>query len=182
MYRIPKYPQFLSLVDRAKAAFQNLKKCFKQEEEWIKEINWIANKSQINQIFTRRIKSYLKKDSPSTSFIFCITLLNATFSSRLWNNSRGHIILFLLLDSIYVNLMTDDFKIIVKYRRKIFAKYRHLSPSGNRALYNPERFPFSLFHVTKGGLLFAYSNFFNTSFWNISTNMLFARHTCCYRW
>ena len=37
-------------------------------------------------------------------------------------------------DSIYVNLMTDVFKIIVKYRRKIIAKYRHLSPSGNRAL------------------------------------------------
>ena len=31
-------------------------------------------------------------------------------------------------DSIYVNLMTDVFKII--------AKYRHLSPSGNRALAN----------------------------------------------
>ena len=38
-------------------------------------------------------------------------------------------------DLIYVNLMTDVFKIIVKYRRKIIAKYRHLSPSGNRALY-----------------------------------------------
>ena len=37
-------------------------------------------------------------------------------------------------DSIYVNLMTDVFKIIVKYRRKIIAKYRHLLPSGNRAL------------------------------------------------
>ena len=37
-------------------------------------------------------------------------------------------------DLIYVNLMTDVFKIIVKYRRKIIAKYRHLSPSGNRAL------------------------------------------------
>ena len=36
------------------------------------------------------------------------------------------------LDSIYVNLMTDVFKIIVKYRQKIIAKYRHLSPSGNR--------------------------------------------------
>ena len=34
---------------------------------------------------------------------------------------------------IYVNLMTDVFKIIVKYRRKIIVKYRHLSPSGNRA-------------------------------------------------
>ena len=39
-------------------------------------------------------------------------------------------------DSIYVNLMTDVFKIIVKYRREIIAKYRHLSPSGNRALIN----------------------------------------------
>ena len=37
-------------------------------------------------------------------------------------------------DSIYMNLMTDVFKIIVKYRRKVIAKYRHLSPSGNRAL------------------------------------------------
>ena len=37
-------------------------------------------------------------------------------------------------DSIYVNLMTDVFKTIVKYRRKIIAKCRHLSPSGNRAL------------------------------------------------
>ena len=37
-------------------------------------------------------------------------------------------------DLIYVNLMTDVFKIIVKYRQKIIAKYRHLSPSGNRAL------------------------------------------------
>ena len=30
--------------------------------------------------------------------------------------------------------MTDVFKIIVKYRRKSIAKYRHLSPNGNRAL------------------------------------------------
>ena len=37
-------------------------------------------------------------------------------------------------DLIYVNLMADVFKIIVKYGRKIIAKYRHLSPSGNRAL------------------------------------------------
>ena len=36
-------------------------------------------------------------------------------------------------DSIYMNLMTDVFKIIIKYRRKIIAKYRHLSPCGNRA-------------------------------------------------
>ena len=33
------------------------------------------------------------------------------------------------------NLMTDVLRIIVKYRRKIIAKYRHLSPSGNRALW-----------------------------------------------
>ena len=37
-------------------------------------------------------------------------------------------------DLIYVNLMTNVFKIIVEYRQKIIAKYRHLSPSGNRAL------------------------------------------------
>ena len=30
--------------------------------------------------------------------------------------------------------MTDVFKIIVKYRRKIIAKYRYLSPSVNRVL------------------------------------------------
>ena len=36
-------------------------------------------------------------------------------------------------DLIYVNLMTDVFKIIIKYRQKIIAKYRHLSSSGNRA-------------------------------------------------
>ena len=37
-------------------------------------------------------------------------------------------------DLIYVNLMTGVFKIIIKYRRKIIVEYRHLSPSGNRAL------------------------------------------------
>ena len=36
-------------------------------------------------------------------------------------------------DLIYVNLMTGVSKITVKYRRKIIANYRHLSPSGNRA-------------------------------------------------
>ena len=36
-------------------------------------------------------------------------------------------------DSIYVNLMADVFKIIVKHRRKIVGKYRHLLPSENRA-------------------------------------------------
>ena len=35
-------------------------------------------------------------------------------------------------DLIYVNLMTDVFKIIVKYRRKVITKYRDLSPTGNR--------------------------------------------------
>ena len=115
-------------------------------------------------MLTRRIKSYMKKDSLSASFVFCIKLLNAPFSSRLRNNSRTHIFIFLLFfffilnkttscknkmsfpsesdmmskelqdsDSIYVNLMRDVFKIIVKYRRKIIAKYRHLLPSGNRA-------------------------------------------------
>ena len=37
-------------------------------------------------------------------------------------------------DLIYVNLITDIFKIIVKYHQKIIVKYRHLSPSGNRVL------------------------------------------------
>ena len=148
------------MVDQAKAAFQNFKKCFSKKKNELKK----SNKSQINQIFTRGIKSYLKKDPLSTNFIFCIKLLNAPFSSRLRNNSRTHFFLFLLFfffilnkttscknkmsfpsesdmmskelqnsDLIYVNLMTDVFKIIVKYRRKIIAKYRHLSPSGNRA-------------------------------------------------
>ena len=34
---------------------------------------------------------------------------------------------------IYVNLMTDVSKIIVKYRRKSIANYSHLSPSGSLA-------------------------------------------------
>ena len=37
-------------------------------------------------------------------------------------------------DLLYVNLMTDVFKTIVKYRRKIIAKCCHLLPSGNRAI------------------------------------------------
>ena len=140
------------MVDQAKAAFQSLKKCFSKKKNELKKLN----KSQINQIFIRRIKSYLKKDSLSVSFFFCIKLLNAPFSSRLWNNSRTLIFLFILFfffilnktiscknkmsfpsesdtmskelqnsDSIYVNLMTDVFKII--------AKYRHLLPIGNQA-------------------------------------------------
>ena len=140
------------MVDQAKAAFQNLKQCFSKKKNELKK----SNKSQINQIFIRRIKSYLKKDSLSVSFIFCIKLLNAPFFSRLWNNYRTHIFLFILFfffilnkttncknkmsfpsesdmmskeiqnsDLIYVNLMTDVFKII--------AKYRHLLPSGNQA-------------------------------------------------
>ena len=36
-------------------------------------------------------------------------------------------------DSIYVKIMADVFKFMVKYRRKIIVKYHHLSPSGNRA-------------------------------------------------
>ena len=40
-------------------------------------------------------------------------------------------------DLIYVKLMTDVFKTIVKYYRKIITKYRHLSPSRNRALRIP---------------------------------------------
>ena len=39
-------------------------------------------------------------------------------------------------DLLYVSLMTDIFKTIVKYRRKIIVKYRHLLPNGNRALKN----------------------------------------------
>ena len=74
-----------TLVDQAKAAFQNLKKCFSKKKNELKK----SNKSQINQIFTRRIKSYLKKDSISTNFIFCIKLLNVPFSSCLRNNSRS---------------------------------------------------------------------------------------------
>ena len=37
-------------------------------------------------------------------------------------------------DLIYVNLVTDVFRIIGKYCQKIIAKSCHLSPSGNRAL------------------------------------------------
>ena len=148
------------MIDQAKATFQNLKKCFSKKKNELKK----SNKSQINQIFTRRINSSLKKDSLSASFIFCIKLLNAPFSSRLRNNSRTRFFLFLLYfffilnkttscknkisfpsvsdmvskelqnsDLICVNLMTDVFKIIAKYRWKIVAKYRHLLPSGNRA-------------------------------------------------
>ena len=140
----------LSLVDQAKAAFQNLKKWFSKKKNELKK----SNKSQINQIFTRRIKSYLKKDSLSASFIFYIKLLNAPFSSRLRNNSRTHFFLFIFFfffilnkttscrnkmsfpsesdmmsielrnsDLIYVNLMADAFKVT--------AKYPHLWPSGN---------------------------------------------------
>ena len=45
----------------------------------------------------RRIKPYLKKDSVSASFISCIKLLNAPFSSRLQNNSRTHFFSFSLV-------------------------------------------------------------------------------------
>ena len=36
-------------------------------------------------------------------------------------------------DLIYLNLMIDVFKIILKYCQKIIAKYCHLLPSGDRA-------------------------------------------------
>ena len=98
-------------------------------------------------------------DSLSASFISCIKLLNAPFSSCLRNSSRTHFFLFLssyffilnksasckskissssesdmiskeLHNSDFIfyseNLMTDVLRIVVKYR--------HLSPSGNRAL------------------------------------------------
>ena len=120
-----------------------------------------ANKSQINQILNRRIKSYLKKDSVSASLISCIKLLKPSFSSRFRNNSVTHFFLFPFfvffiknkttscknkmssssesdviskelqnLDLIYYNvkLMTDFFKVIVKYRWKIIAKYRQILP------------------------------------------------------
>ena len=70
----------------------HFKICLSKKKNQLKK----SNKSQINQIFTRRIKSYLKKDSLSASFIFCIKLLNAPFSSRLRNNSPTHFFLFLL--------------------------------------------------------------------------------------
>ena len=134
-----------------------MKKLFSKKKNELKK----ANKSQINQIFNRRIKSYLKKDSVSASLISCIKLLNPPFSSRFRNNSRTHFFLFPFfvffiknkttscknkmssssesdviskelqnLDLIYynVNLMADAFKVIVKYRRKIIAKYRQISP------------------------------------------------------
>ena len=36
-------------------------------------------------------------------------------------------------DTLYVNLMTGVFKIIVKYHQKLIIKHRYLLPSGNRA-------------------------------------------------
>ena len=62
---------------------------------------------QINKIFTRRITSYLKKHSLSASFISCVKLLNAPFSSRLRNNSRTHIFLYLLFFFFIINKTTS---------------------------------------------------------------------------
>ena len=76
---------------KLKPHFKIWKKMFSKKKN---ELNK-ANKSQINQIFIRRIKSYLKKDSLLASFISCVKLLNAPFSSRLRNNSRTHFFLFL---------------------------------------------------------------------------------------
>ena len=39
-------------------------------------------------------------------------------------------------DLMYVNLMTDVFKIMVKCRWEVIANYRYLLPSGNRDLLN----------------------------------------------
>ena len=138
------------MVDQAKAAFQNLKKWFSKKKNELKK----SNKSQINQIFTRRIKSYLKKDSLSASFIFYIKLLNAPFSSRLRNNSRTHFFLFIFFFFFILNKTTScrnkmsfpsESDMMSKELRnsdliyvnlmadafKVTAKYRHLSPSGN---------------------------------------------------
>ena len=138
------------MVDQAKAAFQNLKKWFSKKKNELKK----SNKSQINQIFTRRIKSYLKKDSLSASFIFYIKLLNAPFSSRLRNNSRTHFFLFIFFFFFILNKTTScrnkmsfpsESDMMSKELRnsdliyvnlmadafRVTAKYRHLSPSGN---------------------------------------------------
>ena len=137
----------------AKAAFQILQNCFSKKNELKK-----LNKSQINQIFTRRIKFYLKRDPLSANFscwmplfllvyvinscthfflLFFFFILNQTTSckNKMYFPSESDMVSKELQNSdlIYVNLMTDLFKIIVKYRRKIIAEYRHLSPSGNRA-------------------------------------------------
>ena len=73
-----------------KAPFQNLKKFFSKKKNELKK----ANKSQINKIFNRRIKCYLKKYSVSVSLISCIKLLNRRFSSRFRNNSHNHLFFF----------------------------------------------------------------------------------------
>ena len=73
-------------------------------------------------------------------------------------------------DLIYVNLMTDVFKIIVKYRWKIIAKYRHLSPSGNRALDR------SACKLSKKGLC---NKCFPVNFGNFSEHFFFTEHWFC---
>ena len=67
-----------------------MKKLFSKKKNELKK----ANKSQINQIFNRRIKSYLKKDCVSASLISCVKLLNPSFYSRSRNHSRTHFFLF----------------------------------------------------------------------------------------
>ena len=69
-----------------------------------------ANKSQINQIFNRTIKSYLKKDSVSASFISCIKLLNPPFSSRFRNNSRTHFFFLFLFFVFFTKNQTTSCK------------------------------------------------------------------------
>ena len=83
-----------------KAAFQNLEKLFSKKKNELKK----ANKSQINQMFNGRIKSYLKKDSVSASFISRIKLLNPPFSSCFWNNSCTHFFFFFSFSSFSLKI------------------------------------------------------------------------------
>ena len=70
-----------------------------------------------------------------SSFFF---ILNKTASckNKISSSSESDMISKELHNSDFIfyseNLMTDVLRIIVKYRRKIVTKYRHLSPSGNR--------------------------------------------------
>ena len=89
-----------------KAAFQNFKTLFSKKKNELKK----ANKWQINQIFNRRIKSYLKKDSVSTSLISCIKLLNPPFSSRFRNNSRTHFFFLFLFFVFFIKNKTTSCK------------------------------------------------------------------------
>ena len=71
------------------------------------------------------ITDFFSKYDQIRSFIFCAVSKSDMISKKLQNSD---------LKYYNVNLMADVFKIIVKYCPKIIAKYRYLSPSGNRAL------------------------------------------------